>query len=105
MHINIRDYQIHIHIIELGGRLDAFTVGTLRDLQTRYVGEENPQIIVDLTETTFMDSAWISALVSLLKSTKKMGGNVVLVPPREGAALEILVVTRFDLGVHNGKDC
>ncbi len=96
MHINVRDYHIHIHIIELGGRLDAFTVGTLRDLQTRFAADENPQIIVDLTETTFMDSAWISALVSLLKVTQKLGGKVVLIPPREGAARNILTITRFD---------
>jgi len=43
-----------------------------------------------------MDSAWISALVSLLKVTQKLGGKVVLIPPREGAARNILTITRFD---------
>ncbi|MCA9915520.1 MAG: STAS domain-containing protein, partial [Anaerolineae bacterium] len=96
MNINILEHNLDIHVIELGGRLDAFTVGTLRDLQTRYAAEDSPQIILDLTETTFMDSAWISALVSLLKAAKKVGGNVILVPPRDGAALNILKITRFD---------
>ncbi len=52
--------------------------------------------MVDLRAVTFLDSAWISALVSLLKSAKKSGGDVILVLPKDTTARNIFIVTRFD---------
>jgi len=94
MSLQIREQ--HIHIIELAGRLDAYNLTTIQDFRSRLseVGKQN--YIVDLSRVVFLDSAWISALVSLLKFAKKTGGNVILVPPKNETARNIFTITRFD---------
>ncbi|MEM6284678.1 MAG: STAS domain-containing protein [Chloroflexota bacterium] len=88
--------QHTVHILEITGRLEAFTVTALRDEQTRLLDSGAQQFIVDLSQTEFMDSAGMSALVSLLKRARGAGGDVVLVEPTQPATKRILTLTRFD---------
>lgn len=94
MDIQIRDYIITI--IQLNGRIDAFSVGALRDKQEALLAEGRTRFIVDLHDVTFLDSAGISALVSLLKRARLAGGDVVLVSPMNDDAYRIFKLTRFD---------
>lgn len=96
MEIITREHLIRIHIIEISGRLEAFTVAQPRDQQTRLINGGGKNFIVDLSKTSFMDSAGMSALVSLLKQSRHAGGEVVLVKPTDPAAYRILALTRFD---------
>ena len=96
MNIRVREHIIHIHIIELTGRLDAFTVTELRTEQQQLLDENSKNFIVDLSQVEFIDSSGMAALVSLLKSARQAGGNVVLVKPTDPAAYRILTLTRFD---------
>ena len=57
-------------------------------------GGEN--FVLDLSRTAFIDSAGMSAMVSLLKRARQAGGDVVLVKPTDPAAFRILTLTRFD---------
>lgn len=94
MQMNI--HELHVRIVKLSGRLDAYTVGTMRDMQATFAHEPEQRYVIDLSAVTFLDSAWISVLVSLLKTARKSGGNVVLVPPRDANARNIFEITRFD---------
>lgn len=96
MELSIREHIVRIQIIDIRGRLQAATVGALRNEQNRLIDAGNQSYVVDLRETTFMDSAGMSALVSLLKQAKQIGGDVVLVRPTDEAAYRILTLTRFD---------
>jgi len=96
LELTIREHIVRIQIIDIRGRLQAASVGALRNEQTRLIDAGNQHFIVDLRETTFMDSAGMSALVSLLKQAKQIGGDVVLVKPTDEAAYRILTLTRFD---------
>lgn len=96
MELSIREHIVRIQIIDIRGRLQAATVGALRNEQNRLIDAGNQCFVVDLRETTFMDSAGMSALVSLLKQAKQIGGDVVLVRPTDEAAYRILTLTRFD---------
>jgi anti-sigma B factor antagonist len=96
MEINLREYVFRIHIIELSGRLDAFTVGKLRDTYQQFLDKDDSNFVIDLSQTDFMDSAGMAALVSLLKRSRQTGGDVVLVKPVDPAAYRILALTRFD---------
>ena len=58
--------------------------------------EEVERFIVDLSDTTFLDSAGMAALVSLLKRARQAGGDVMLVWPKLEAAQRILKLTKFD---------
>ncbi|MEL6148079.1 MAG: STAS domain-containing protein [Chloroflexota bacterium] len=99
MEINTREHSEHIlqvHILEITGRLEAFTVAALREEQERLLNDGAENFIVDLSQTEFMDSAGMSALVSLLKRARGAGGDVVLVEPAIDATRRILTLTRFD---------
>ncbi len=96
MDIQVQEHIIRIQIIKISGRLEAFTVGQLRDEQTRLLGTGAKNFIVDLSETLFIDSAGMAGLVSLLKAARQAGGDVVLIKPVNAAAYRILTLTRFD---------
>ncbi|MEQ8678063.1 MAG: STAS domain-containing protein [Aggregatilineales bacterium] len=96
MQIKTTQYTIRIDVIEITGRLEAFTVSDLRDEQTRLLDNGAHNFVIDLSHTEFMDSAGMSALVSLLKQARQAGGEVVLVKPTDPAAYRILTLTRFD---------
>jgi len=96
MNIAIREHIVHIHIIEVTGRLEAFTVSDFRQQQETLLADGATQFVVDLSQTEFMDSAGMSALVALLKRSRQADGDVVLVKPTNPAAYRILTLTRFD---------
>lgn len=96
MDIQVQEHLIRIYIIKISGRLEAFTVGQLREEQTRLLGSGAQNFIVDLSETVFIDSAGMAGLVSLLKQARQAGGNVALIKPVNAAAYRILTLTRFD---------
>lgn len=96
MQIRMHEYIIHIHIIELEGRLEAATIPPLREAQDTLLMNGGKYFVVDLQNVTFMDSAGMAALVSLLKRARQAGGDVVLVRPTEPLAFRILSLTRFD---------
>lgn len=96
MEINTHEHIVRIQIIGVTGRLEAFTVAKFREEQDRLLAEGHARFVIDLRETEFMDSAGMSALVTLLKRARQQGGNVVLVKPTDPAAYRILTLTRFD---------
>ncbi|MDX2141260.1 MAG: STAS domain-containing protein [Chloroflexota bacterium] len=96
MNISVREHIVRIQIIEISGRLDASEVARLRAEQERLLSNGTSQFVVDLSNTNFMDSAGMSALVSLLKRARQLNGDVVLVKPVDAAAYRILSLTRFD---------
>lgn len=96
MEIHIREHIIKINIITLTGRLEAFTVAALRNEVDARLAQDNRYFVVDLSGVSFMDSAGMAALVSLLKRSRQIGGDVVLVKPVDPAAMRILTLTRFD---------
>jgi len=96
MNIAIREHIVHVHIIGVTGRLEAFTVSDFRQQQETLLADGATQFVVDLSQTEFMDSAGMSALVALLKRARQADGDVVLVKPTNPAAYRILTLTRFD---------
>jgi anti-sigma B factor antagonist len=96
MELQAKAYTLQVNVIQISGRLEAFTVPQLRAEQEVLLAAEQRHFIVDLSQATFMDSAGMSALVSLLKRSRQAGGNVVLVKPTDPAAYRILTLTRFD---------
>ena len=96
MEIEVKDYVIRHTVIDLTGRIDAFNVATLRDRFTALADTGGKRFIVDLSNVSFLDSAGMAALVSLLKRARQAGGDVDLVWPKLEAAKRILQLTKFD---------
>lgn len=96
MDINVQEHIIRVSIVSLSGRVDAFSVMELREIQDHLLKNGRIYFVADLSQVTFMDSTGIATLVTLLKRAHHHGGAVVLVAPVEPAANRILTLTRFD---------
>jgi anti-sigma B factor antagonist len=96
MELILNEHTIRISTIALDGRLDASSVNLLRETQEQLLKEGHKNFIADLSSVTFLDSAGLSALISLLKRARYLGGNMVLVQPADPAAMRILILMRFD---------
>ena len=88
--------QIEVGLITPSGRLDAFNIADLRDAVTDYLDQGICQLVIDLSQTTFFDSAAMAVLVSGLKRSRQLGGDLKLVSPQVEEAQRIFHLTRFD---------
>ena len=84
-------------VIGLPGRIDAASVPARREALAALSEEGVDRLVVDLGETTFLDSAGIAMLVSLLKRARTTGGDVRVVEPADEAVKRIIRLTRLDL--------
>lgn len=96
MDIQITEYVVRVQIVKLVGRLDAFNAPELRQRFQALLEAGCNRFVLDLSGLTFMDSAAMAALVSLLKQSRTAGGDVSMVKPQSEAALRILLLTKFD---------
>ncbi len=75
------------------GDVDAFSAGELRDQFGRVVGY--PQVVIDLTEVTFIDSAGLGALIGGVRRVREVGGTVVVACPHRALG-RMFATTGFD---------
>src|SRR4029077_2453053 len=69
------------YVVSLGGEVDLYTAPELKQELHRLVGEGATRIVIDMTETTFIDSTALGVLLSVVKRVRPDGGAVVLVCP------------------------
>ena len=96
MHMTIVEQVIRIVIITPHDRIDAFTSTALRSQLEQLDAEGVCQIVIDLTDVPFLDSAGMAVLVTALKRARAAGGDLRLVWPKHEAARRILHLTKFD---------
>jgi anti-sigma B factor antagonist len=65
-------------IIEIPGRLTLESSGELKDLLKELMEEKKYCIIMDLEQTTYVDSSGLGAIVSKIAMTRSNGGDVRL---------------------------
>lgn len=78
MELRVDHTQDRTLVIHVRGRLD---VKHIDDLKSQWAQSEARHIIIDLSETTFIDSMGLASLVSGLKTARQRGGNLILVNP------------------------
>ena len=66
-------------VLALRGRIDAVTAPQLKSKLKDLVAEGQNQLVVDLTEVSFIDSSGLSTLVSGLRASRESGGTLKLV--------------------------
>ena len=96
MQINISEHIVRMIVVAPEGRIDAFSAPGLKERLDNFVEEGVSKFVLDLTDVSFLDSAGMAVLVTLLKRSRQKGGDVKLVLPEEEAAQRILRLTRFD---------
>src|SRR5689334_25397124 len=93
MELQITQQDSSTLIMTLRGRFDAFNAPSVK---SSWHNNENVRfVIVDLSETTFLDSVALAVLVQGLKTTRARGGNFIIANPGE-AARTIFELTAMD---------
>jgi anti-sigma B factor antagonist len=79
------------HLVAVRGDLDLHTAPELNEALTRAIDEGRSRLVVDLTETSYLDSSGLTALVMAHKRLRKFGGQLVVVnvDPSIGRTFEI----------------
>jgi anti-sigma B factor antagonist len=81
-------------VVRLSGEIDLDVALEFRSgLLT--AAENGPNVVVDFTDVTFIDSSGLSALILASRDIAGRGGQLVLAGPR-GAVREVLSTTRLD---------
>ena len=65
-------------ILHTAGEIDISNVHLLSDSLTVIASQKAPRIIIDMTETTFVDSSVLGVLVDFFKSVRTYGGCIRL---------------------------
>jgi anti-sigma B factor antagonist len=66
-------------VIELAGELDLYTAPELKQELLRVIDGGARIVVVDLTDTTFIDSTTLGVLLGGLKRLRPAGGSLLLV--------------------------
>ena len=69
------------YVVALGGEVDLYTAPELKQSLQRLVNQGATKLVIDMTETTFIDSTTLGVLLSIVKRVRPEGGSVVLVCP------------------------
>lgn len=83
--------------IPVSGRFDTLAAPDIRAGLEAEFETGTRTFVVDLSNVSFMDSAALAVLVSLMKRCRADGGDVTLIAPAADDARRILRLTRFDL--------
>jgi len=96
MDIKIDEHIIKIVTIAPHSRIDAFNAPKLREALNNLLDNGVQHLILDLSETPFMDSAGMAALVNAYKRGREIGGSIKMVWPQKADVKRILKLTKFD---------
>lgn len=82
-------------VIHLDGELDLETVPRLRRHLADAVERGGGEVVIDLTDCTFMDSTGLSALLNALRRLTRAGRRLTLVCA-DGQVLRLMRTTKLD---------
>lgn len=70
-------------VVHVAGEIDVYTAPTLREELASLADAGRTDLVVDLTEVSFMDSTGLGVLVGALKRVRTTGGDLRLVIDQE----------------------
>ena len=82
-------------VVRVTGEIDILTAPQLRETLLGHLSPTAPNLAVDLSGVTFIDSTGLSVLVNALRRARSFGGDVRLVLPSEQVA-KVLELTRLN---------
>lgn len=82
-------------VIAPSGELDLATHRQFSEAVSEVLGAGDGHLVIDLTDTTFMDSTSLGTLISARRRTHTMGGSFVI-RCRDARLLRLFEVTSLD---------
>jgi anti-sigma B factor antagonist len=84
-----------VPVIALAGEVDLYTAPNLKEELVRVIDEGARRVLIDFTDTSFIDSTTLGVLVSGLKRLRLQGGHLALVITDRNI-LKIFEITGLD---------
>jgi anti-sigma B factor antagonist len=75
-----------IGVVTPKGRLNMVSARRFRDILSEMVASGTTRIVVDLADTTFLDSSGLGALIGGLKAARQAGGDLRIARPTPAVA-------------------
>ncbi|MEJ2148605.1 MAG: STAS domain-containing protein [Chloroflexota bacterium] len=72
-----------LDLLEIEGRVDSNTASALHEVLNERIDQGTSNILVDLSNVSYMSSAGLRELVTALKRVRKNGGDLRLCAPSE----------------------
>ncbi|MBC3797195.1 STAS domain-containing protein [Acetobacterium tundrae] len=82
-------------MISIKGEIDIYSIGKFRELIEKKIATQAPQIILDCTELSYMDSTGMGVLIELRNKAKEMGQKIIMMNPRPNIK-KLLNITGVD---------
>ena len=70
-------------VVHVTGEIDVYTAPILREELATLIDAHHTDLVVDLSDVSFMDSTGLGVLVGALKKIKTVGGDLRLVIDQE----------------------
>jgi anti-sigma B factor antagonist len=74
------------HVVAVRGEIDLFTAPELKQVLAEAIESGRTRIVVDLTETTFLDSTALGVLIGAVKRLRSRDGALAIVNVDENIA-------------------
>lgn len=94
--ISLQENVVRIVTVAPQGRLDTLRALEFRKQVQTLLDSGVKNLVLDLSQTPFLDSAGMAVLVSALKQCREQGGDARMVWPQAEPVKRILSLTKFD---------
>lgn len=94
--VAVKENVVRIVTIAPQGRLDTLRALEFRKQVQALLDSGAKNLVLDLSQTPFLDSAGMAVLVSALKQCREQGGDARMVWPQAEPVKRILSLTKFD---------
>jgi anti-sigma B factor antagonist len=92
---DVRTIEGGIGVVAPQGRLNMVSARRLKELLSELVAGGTTRIVVDMEQTTFLDSSGLGALIAGLKTARQAGGDLRIARPTEAVTL-VFQLTNMD---------
>src|SRR3954467_12095010 len=93
--IEDRSVDADTHVVSVAGEIDLFTAPEFKQRVSAPIDEGRTRVIVDLTETTFIDSSSLGVLIGAHRRLRRLDGSLVIVCSND-AIIKTFRITGLD---------
>jgi len=83
------------NMVCIKGEIDIYSIEKFRETIENQIKTQVPEIILDCSELSYMDSTGMGVLIELRNKTKEMGQKIVMLNPRPNIK-KLLTLTGVD---------
>lgn len=84
-----------VHVLAVAGEIDLFTAPDLKRAASEAIDSGARRIVIDLTDTRFLDSTGLGVLIGIAKRVRPAGGDVAIVNT-EATTASTFAITGLD---------